>query len=319
MAEVSIIIPIYKAEKYINRCIESIVNQSYDGWQLILVDDGSPDKSLEICQDWTKWDSRILVISQENSGAHMARLRGFQESKTPYITFVDADDTLPATALEILHDEIIKGYDIVKGGDALHNNHVNADERIELNSKQFVEGIYVNDITPFLWGTLYKRTLFDEYIFDICVKNHLVIGEDWITNLYVGKRINKALIIDAPVYNYYTNEDSIMHTFTMSEEYAYRIGEIEKRIIGDDSQWDYMKLLKKATCISNFFYLSRSFSLEVYQAFKTFVNIYGIESLYRYVPKRFLWFSKYEFLYRIYSWCYRNMKGVVKKKKKMIK
>lgn len=319
MTEVSIIIPIYKAEKYISRCIESIINQSYENWQLILVNDGSPDKSLEICQEWAEHDLRISVISQKNSGAHMARWRGFQESKTPYITFVDADDTLPMTAIEILHNEIIKGYDIVKGADALHNNQVNIDGHIELNSKQFVEGVYVNDITPFLWGTLYKRTLFDEYIFDICIKNHLVIGEDWITNLYVGKRINKALIIEATVYNYYTNEDSIMHTFTMSEEYAYRIGEIEKQIIGDAPQWDYMKLLKKATCVSNFFNPSRSFSPEVYQAFKTFVTIHGIETLYRYVPIRFLWFSKYEFFYRIYSWCYRKTKGIIKKKMKMIK
>lgn len=318
MYDIAVIVPIYKAEKYISRCIESIINQSYSNWQLILVNDGSPDRSLEICQEWAKRDSRILVISQKNGGAHTARLTGFRKTTTPYITFVDADDTLPMTALEILHDEIIKGYDIVKGVDALHKGRVNIGKQIKLDSKQFVEGIYVNDIAPFLWGALYKHSLFDEYIFDVCIKNHLVIGEDWITNLYIGKRINKALVIDTPVYNYYTNEDSIMNTFAMSEEYTHRIDGILNCIIGDEPQWDYMKLLKKATSVGNFFYPFHSFSIDIYRAFKSFIAIYGIEPLRQRIDKRFLWFSKYEILYRIYSWCYRKAKGMVKKKREMI-
>lgn len=146
----------------------------------------------------------------------------------------------------------------------------------------------------------------------------MVIGEDWITNLYIGKRINTALVIDTPVYNYFTNENSIMNTFAMSEEYTHRIDRIINCIIGDDPQWDYMKLLKKATCVGDFFYPYHSFSIDIYRTFKSFIAIYGIAPLCQRMDKRFLWFSKYEFFYRIYSWCYRTSKGFIRKRRKMI-
>ncbi len=79
------------------------------------------------------------------------------------------------------------------------------------------------------------------------------------------------------------------------------------------------KLLKKATCVSNFFNPSRSFQHEAYQALKTFIATYGKEPLYRYIDRRFLWFCQYKFIYRIYSWCYRKAKGLKKGKKKTIK
>ena len=95
MPHISIIIPIYKAEKYLDRCINSVINQSYRNFELILVNDGSPDSSLNICRTWANKDSRIKVMEQENLGANASRLNGYRVAKGEYLCFVDADDTMP--------------------------------------------------------------------------------------------------------------------------------------------------------------------------------------------------------------------------------
>lgn len=89
---ISVIVPVYKAEKNITRCIESIIIQDYQDWELILVDDGSPDRSGTICDEYAAKDNRILVVHQENAGASAARNHGIDEAKGEYICFIDADD-----------------------------------------------------------------------------------------------------------------------------------------------------------------------------------------------------------------------------------
>lgn len=89
---ISVIVPVYKVEKYISRCIESVIAQEYDDWELILVDDCSPDRSGEICDEYAQKDSRIRVIHQENQGVSAARNRGIEEARGEYICFIDSDD-----------------------------------------------------------------------------------------------------------------------------------------------------------------------------------------------------------------------------------
>lgn len=321
MATVSVIVPVYKAEKFIRHTIHSVQEQTFTDWELILVIDGSPDNSAKICKELAVNDKRISVLEQENQGVNKARLNGLHHCTASFVTFLDSDDSLPPYALEVMFTEIKKGYDVVKGVVAINATPERKKDyhTTSLDQQQFLEQIYLGDIEPYMCGSIYRKDLLDDYIFQLCIDNRLLIGEDWITNLYIAKRINKVLIIDIPVYNYFSNENSTMNTFTISEEYGHRIDKIVNGIIGNNPQWDYMKLLKKATCVSNFFNPSRSFSLEVYQAFKIYVAIYGIESLYQYVDKRFLWFSEYEFFYRIYSWCYRKAKKIRKKELKAIK
>ena len=101
--KVGIIVPIYKVEKYIAECIESILAQTYKDFRLILVDDGSPDNAGKICDEYAKKDSRITVIHQENAGVTRARARGVEEAgDCEFITFVDGDDTIKNDALENL-------------------------------------------------------------------------------------------------------------------------------------------------------------------------------------------------------------------------
>ena len=90
--KISIIIPVYKAEKYLGQCINSVVEQTYPKWEIILVDDGSPDNCPSICDDWAQKDDRIYVIHKENGGASSARNKGIKEAQGEYIMFLDSDD-----------------------------------------------------------------------------------------------------------------------------------------------------------------------------------------------------------------------------------
>ncbi|MDE6807819.1 MAG: glycosyltransferase family 2 protein, partial [Prevotella sp.] len=100
MPKVSVIVPVYKAEKYLDRCVESILAQTYSEWELLLVDDGSPDKSGELCDIWSKKDSRIKVFHKENGGVSSARNLGIELAKGEWITFVDSDDWVDEKYLE---------------------------------------------------------------------------------------------------------------------------------------------------------------------------------------------------------------------------
>lgn len=97
---VSVILPIYNVEKYLNRCVKSIVNQSYKNLEIILVDDGSPDNCPTLCEDWAKRDSRIKVVHKENAGLGYARNTGIENATGDYICFFDSDDYIALDAIE---------------------------------------------------------------------------------------------------------------------------------------------------------------------------------------------------------------------------
>ena len=99
---ISVIIPVYNAEKYVSRCIASVQAQTYSHWQMILVDDGSKDKSLEICQKYAGADNRIHVIHQENAGPGIARNVGLEYAKGKYVVFIDSDDYIEKDYFQLL-------------------------------------------------------------------------------------------------------------------------------------------------------------------------------------------------------------------------
>ena len=105
---ISVIIPVYNVEKYINRCVDSVIHQSYTNLEIILVDDGSPDNCPTICDNYSKQDSRIKVIHKKNGGLSDARNVGIEHSKGKYITFIDSDDYISNDYVEILYKLITK-------------------------------------------------------------------------------------------------------------------------------------------------------------------------------------------------------------------
>lgn len=110
---VSVIVPVYNAEHFIEKCIHSILNQSYKNIELILVNDGSTDNSVKICDSFAKIDNRIKLIHQANSGPSVARNNGIYNAKGKYIQFIDADDYIEENMIETLVNEMEKGLDIV--------------------------------------------------------------------------------------------------------------------------------------------------------------------------------------------------------------
>lgn len=115
MLRISIIVPVYKVEPYIRRCLDSIIAQTFTDWECILVDDGSPDNSGAICDEYAKLDERFQVIHQKNQGVTRARANGVAVAKGDFITFVDPDDTIPKNALENLYSHTNDNIDIVVG------------------------------------------------------------------------------------------------------------------------------------------------------------------------------------------------------------
>lgn len=116
MAEISVIVPVYKVELYLNRCVKSILSQTFTDFELILIDDGSPDSCPQMCDEWAKSDRRIKVIHKENGGLSSARNRGLEVYKGNYVFFVDSDDWIEKDALNVLYQiAICSNADIVVG------------------------------------------------------------------------------------------------------------------------------------------------------------------------------------------------------------
>lgn len=326
MTEISIIIPIYNAEKYIERCINSILNQSYSKFELILIIDGSPDNSLSICKEFSKRDNRINVIVQENGGAHSARKTGFKASNSPYIMFVDADDTLPHNALEILYTEIIKGYDIVKGNYTTIRTKgfiYSKYNLLEITRREtYIKKIINNELSPFLWGGLYKKNLFNDESFDIAIDNQIIIGEDWLTNIYIGKNINKCIQIEDIVYEYYVNPISIMNTTVTSSSYMERIMKIvSEQIISEDIKSMIQQKIIFGY-IYNFFIPELKFNTNRYKLVLEYLKDETNKTLaYNKLSRKYLAFINSHLIYFLYTriYCYLfkyiRLKG---KKRKII-
>lgn len=204
---VSIIVPIYNAEKYIDRCIRSILQQTYSNWELLLVDDGSTDSSFRLCNSYATKDDRIRVLHKENGGVSSARNYGIYHSQGMWLTFIDIDDYVHDSFLEILL-EGANTVDLVVSG-AYYIN----DRKSFLPPNRFVE---ISRDLPFLdeqlcsiylmtcWGKLFKRTfiLDKELYFD----SSLRIGEDTNFVLHYLRYIDTIRFIHISGY-YYNDEE----------------------------------------------------------------------------------------------------------------
>ena len=108
MPKVSVIIPVYNVEKYLRECLNSVINQTLKDIEIILVDDGSTDSSLSICQEYAKKDDRIIVLTQQNQGAAVARNNGIKIAKGEYLSILDSDDYFDLSMLEKLYNKAVK-------------------------------------------------------------------------------------------------------------------------------------------------------------------------------------------------------------------
>lgn len=176
LPRISVIVPIYNVDKYIERCVESIIKQTYTNIEIILVDDESPDNCAKICDEYAKKDSRIKVIHKKNGGLSSARNSGLDIASGEYILFVDGDDYIHESAVEItLREAICNNADIVhfnfqsvdEEGNELKIKNIDLDHNKLLNSYETICG-YVKEykIKVMAWNKLYRSKLFEDLRFD---------------------------------------------------------------------------------------------------------------------------------------------------------
>lgn len=218
--KLSIIVPIYKTEPYLRRCIDSILAQTFTDFELILVDDGSPDNCPAICDEYAKNDPRIVVIHKENGGISDARNAGLDIAQGEFIGFVDSDDFIHRQTYEIaLKIALEQKADVVQWSyEQFHNIHeLNSDYFIQMagincnivDSQYIVENYYHEKrflIHHVLWTKIYKSNIFDSIRFP-----KGVINEDSYVLLQTLDASRKYVIIEEKFYYYYQRLDSIMH------------------------------------------------------------------------------------------------------------
>ena len=220
--------PIYKAEKFLHCCVDSILSQTFEDFELLLVDDGSPDGSGAICDEYAKADSRVRVFHIANGGANRARAFGVAESaQCEFITFVDSDDSLPPTALQELYALANEEYDIVIGN---YDRNPKQYTSGEIDKLELVKKIFCNDIASSPYAKLFRRELFDDKTFDL--PRDFVMGEDLIMNLrLIFACKGKIRVEPMIVYHYNDNAEGIMNTFNYTLGYIERSYKLKKEAI----------------------------------------------------------------------------------------
>ena len=213
---ISIIIPVYKVEPYLKKCIESVIKQTYPYLQIILVDDGSPDNCGKICDEYASKDNRIEVIHTKNGGLSSARNIGISKAKGKYIGFVDSDDYISNDMYEYMYNLIEKNkadvcicnfYNIINDKNIIKNEDNGIEE---LNKMQILKEILLDKkIQSYAWNELYKRELFNEISYPIGKKY-----EDIGTTFYILEKCNKIIVSGKPKYYYLNRPDSIVNNNT---------------------------------------------------------------------------------------------------------
>lgn len=220
--KIGIIVPVYKVEKYIAECIDSILAQTYKYFRLILVDDGSPDNAGKICDEYAQRDLRITVIHQENAGAGQARARGVEEAKDcQFITFVDSDDTIASTFLETLYKAVRDDIDIIISHFDTFANIGTDFIPIETYRHYLLTELY---ISPGPCCKLFRKSLFNNFTFHI--PRNIVIAEDVIMNIRLSfNTCRNVRFIEGKMYNYRRHPESTYHSHIRTPENEQAIQE----------------------------------------------------------------------------------------------
>lgn len=238
MNKISIIVPIFNSKKYLDRCIQSIINQTYKEIEIVLVNDGSEDNSLEICSQYMKKDNRIKIVSQKNCGLSSARNTGLKNATGNYIMFVDSDDWIDRSICEkLLKESLNNDCDIVfcsyvecYTNKSIFKNIIETDKPSVVYNKEETKTYLLRRtiglITTELYfpkdmdtivsagGKLYKKELISNIFF---VDTKEIGTEDILFNIEVLGKAKKSCYLNENLYNYWrSNDDSLTRNFDFS-------------------------------------------------------------------------------------------------------
>lgn len=222
MYDISVIVPVYKMEDKIERCIDSILSQTYKSFELILIDDGSPDLSGQICDRYEKLDSRVTVYHKENGGVASAKNYGIDKSQGEYVTFVDSDDFIEINYLEELLESKCENADMVIAGlRYFQPDPLKCTDELHLERLYFTYSEYRAYIPDLLKkrglnyhvAKLYRRQILMKY--DIRFTDFTITGgDDTVFNFDVLKKSNIICVSDKNIYNYILYSSSTSHLYS---------------------------------------------------------------------------------------------------------
>jgi len=219
---ISVIVPIYDIEKYLNKCIESIVNQSYKNLEIILIDDGSTDESGKICDKWKEKDGRIKVIHKENGGLSDARNVGIENSTGEILYFIDGDDYIDFDIIDNLYFSLLENNtDISMGGLVrelyFEQKTLYSDKNYVVDSKEILRKMFINEICTTVCNILFKKKLFEDIKFPVGK-----INEDSATLYKLFDKTDKISHINKAGYYYVQRNGSISHR-KFTQEYLSNV------------------------------------------------------------------------------------------------
>ena len=227
---ISVIMPVYNAEKYVKRALDSILNQTLREIEVLCVDDGSTDQSLGICQEYAAKDSRIKVFHKENSGSGAARNVGLRHADAEYITFIDVDDWIEPEMYAILYSQAVScnadisiiGY--TKDTGALSEEMVNKQsiEKCIYTSEELIRYAFIRDeyknFGAYVWNKLFKRSLLLEKENEILFDEKPIRGDDVHFYAQAALRAKNAVYSDKCMYHYVQREDSFTHAILLEKD-----------------------------------------------------------------------------------------------------
>lgn len=213
---VSIIIPVYNAHKYLRMCLDSCLAQTYDEWEIITVDDGSRDNSLDILREYEKRDRRIKVYSKPNEGLPATRQFAIERAGGEYLFFLDSDDTITVDAIEKLTNEAKKNCSDIVIGNILvvtESSEVIGKQKNYILRNNYLNSLIMKSVAPSLCGRLIRKRLFENIEFPV----EYTTGEDVITNLLIAHKYSPQVsLIDDYIYDYIQHRGSMINTFNVT-------------------------------------------------------------------------------------------------------
>lgn len=322
--KISIIVPVYNLEKYIERTLTSICNQTYSNIEVIVVDDGSIDNSYGVICEYAKKDSRVVLIHQENGGVTSARLNGVKNATGDWIGFVDGDDIIDEDMYELLINNAKKydakishcGYKMILGDNRV-DYYYNTGCLVEQdNQKGLYDLLDGSIIEPGLCNKLFRHTLFHSLLYDdimdLSIKNY----EDLLMNYYLFKQSNKSVFEDVCKYHYMVRNNSASMS-SINENKFYGPLKVFEIIMNDSDQESISDLafLRYIGALLNFSTCKSSElqekSIELLKRNKK--RIMSSELLSKKAKLMFILTAYFHNVYILIRRCYEKITGIDKK------
>lgn len=266
---VSILIAAYNIEKYLDTCLDSCINQTYQNIEVIVVNDGSTDSTLSIIQKYVNKDKRIVEVTKKNGGLVSARAAGYENATGEYIFFLDGDDTIPLNSIEYLVSGLEKNTDIV-----VANYEIVPDNKPRVinsygfkgeNGIDLINSIFKNSLCN-IWGNLYAKRIFKDVVFPLNLYKSL--GEDLVTIVQLAYYSKEVKYVEKPTYHYYQRDDSLIGAAKKTSIWGSAYSAfalvtlfLKKNDILNNVSDNYLKLLKTY----NMGYIASDFPISMYE------------------------------------------------------